>query len=165
MQFKIYAIYYRWKLCVHLQKRRCRRYNRPVIDYVKHILSVSLSLRRERHWSYLSCTPWYLHALEAICHTMECKRDSFNSASRRARETHWECVTLRLEVFGELLTWQTTRQSNWNKSFSPLPTFEWERRYRGRWLHKRASSLFNLKKIPFERGKLKIKIINKFTVL
>ena len=27
------------------------------LEYVKHILGVSLSLRRERRWSYLSCTP------------------------------------------------------------------------------------------------------------
>ena len=26
-------------------------------EHVKHVLSASLSLRRERHWSHLSCTP------------------------------------------------------------------------------------------------------------
>ena len=26
-------------------------------EHVKHVLSVSLSLRRKHYWSYLSCTP------------------------------------------------------------------------------------------------------------
>ena len=40
-------------------------------------------------------------ALHSVSHgrsTMECKRDSFNSAPGGARETHWERVTHRLKV-------------------------------------------------------------------